>query len=148
MTGNCMKDPKQRTWNIWIRKCQVNNDNLFWVVKYFNKWIFVPLPCEAKPRVLRALNLTADTKNVQWPLVGCKHNLPCDEGLYTLIKCIYVNDNTEVLKTTDPPHTHRSKLILYQITCLSETEVRKRNILRRAQFPLKLNRALKIIDTI
>jgi len=48
-----MKDPN---------KYQVNKDNLFWAVKYFNKWIFVPLPGEAKPWILRALNLMADKK--------------------------------------------------------------------------------------
>jgi len=44
------------------------------------------------------------------------------------------------------PHTRRIKLILYQVASLSETESRKKNILRQAEFPLKLNRAIDIID--
>jgi len=50
-------------------KYQINNDNLFWAVKYFNKWIFVPLPGEAKPWILRALNLMADKKKFNGSLL-------------------------------------------------------------------------------
>jgi len=46
----------------------INKYNLFWIVKYFNKWIFIPLPREAKPRILWAFNLTAEKKNVHWLL--------------------------------------------------------------------------------
>jgi hypothetical protein len=46
--------------------CEVKNDNLLWVVKCFNKWIFILLPCEAKPWILWTLHLTADKKCVMY----------------------------------------------------------------------------------
>jgi hypothetical protein len=47
---------------------EVKNDNLLWVVKYFNKWIFVLLPCEAKPWILWTLHLTKDFKSSSHPV--------------------------------------------------------------------------------
>jgi hypothetical protein len=56
------QNKETETFETYVHK--VNEYNLFRIVKYFNKWIFIPLPCEAKPWILWALDLTAEKKNI------------------------------------------------------------------------------------